>query len=150
MVAVFGSEPDECRQAERACAAALWIRDAAERYAAELERRQGVVLSVRIGINSGAAVIGALRTSSAPRVVTIGHAIGLAKRIETLAEPGSVYIGQATAALLQDTLDLSALGTFDLRGAATPVQLFELLGAGTAATGDGRRPEPGQTMAVAA
>jgi class 3 adenylate cyclase len=150
MVAVFGTEADEGRQALRACTAALWIRDAAERYAAELERRAGVELSVRLGINSGDAVIGALGNSPTPRVVAIGHAVGLAKRIETLAEPGSVYIGQATAALLDDALDVSALGTFDVRGAGHPVRLFELLGPGAPATVDGGRAEPRQLVAVAA
>ena len=150
MLAVFGTEADERRQARRACTAALWLRDAAERYAAELERRQGVELSVRIGINSGDAVIGALGTIPTPRVVTIGHSVGLAKRIETLAEPGSVYIGQATAALLQDALDVCALGTFEVRGARSPVALFELLGPGAAATDDGSQAECRQLVAAAA
>jgi adenylate cyclase len=150
MVAVFGADGDQRRQARAACAAALWIRDATERYSADLKRLQGVELLVRIGINSGDAVIGALGSTPTPRVVAIGHAVGLAKRIETLAEPGSVYIGQLTAALLGDALELCELGRFDVRGAGTPVQLFELLGAPGTVSDSSRCREPRQLVAVAA
>jgi class 3 adenylate cyclase len=150
MVAVFGLDGDKRRQAERACAAALWIRDATERYAEELMRLQDVELSVRIGINSGDAVIGALGGTMTPRVVAIGHAVGLAKRIETLAEPGTVAIGHSTATLLTDRHELCELGAFKVRGATQPVELFELVGARAAGASGTQDATPRQLMAVAA
>lgn len=150
LVAVFGVEGDQRVHAHRACGAALWIRDATERYAAELAREQNVELSVRIGINSGDAVIGALGAAPTPRVAAIGHAVGLAKRIETLAAPGRVYIGDTTATLLEGALELFELGMFEVRGSSEPLRLFELLGQGTAMGGRRRRTEYRQQLAVAA
>ena len=150
LVAVFGVEGDQRVHAHRACGAALWIREATERYAAELQRAQGVKLSVRIGINSGDAVIGALGAAPTPRVAAIGHAVGLAKRIETLAAPGRVYIGDSTATLLEGALEVYELGMFEVRGASAPMRLFELLGQGTAMEGRRRQAEYRQQLAVAA
>jgi class 3 adenylate cyclase len=147
---VFGVEGDQRVHAHRACAAALWIRDAVDCYAAELERARGVELSLRIGINSGDAVIGALGTAPTPRVAAIGHAVGLAKRIETVAAPGRVYIGDSTATLLEGALELCELGMFEVRGASTPLRLFELLGRGAAPAGRNRAAESSQQLPVAA
>ncbi|HEY3726318.1 MAG TPA: adenylate/guanylate cyclase domain-containing protein [Solirubrobacteraceae bacterium] len=127
-VAVFAGGNDQSEQAIGACAAALWLRDAIDSYAAEFERHWGTGLSVRIGVNSGDAVIGALVAPPHPRVAAIGHAVGMAKRIESLAAPGKVYLSGETAALAEDAFELYELGTFQVRGAGEPLQLFELLG----------------------
>jgi class 3 adenylate cyclase len=150
LVAVFGVEGDQRVHAHRACAAALWIRDAVDCYAAELERARGVELSLRIGINSGDAVIGALGTAPTPRFAAIGHAVGLAKRIETVAAPGRVYIGDSTATLLEGALEVCELGMFEVRGASTPLRLFELLGQGAAPAEGNGAAEYRQQLAVAA
>jgi adenylate cyclase len=150
MVAVFGVDDDQRAHAHRACGAALWIRDATERFADELERGQGTGLSVRIGINSGDAVIGALGPAPTPRVAAIGHAVGLAKRIESLAAPGRVYIGDTTAMLLEGGLELFELGTFHVRGSSVPLRLFELRGQGATVAGQGRQAEGRTHLAVAA
>jgi len=44
--------------AQRACDAALHLRDALRRYADELRRTAGLSFSVRIGLNSGDVVVG--------------------------------------------------------------------------------------------
>ncbi len=150
MVAVFGVEGDQREHAYRACRAALWIRDATERYAAELERSHGVALAVRIGINSGDAVIGVLGAAPAPRLAAIGHAVGLAKRIEALAAPGRVYIGDRTATLLEGGLELFELGTFEVPGATVPLRLFELLRQRVQLSGRRGRDESREQLAVAA
>lgn len=137
IVAVFGLEDDDGDHARQACLAARWIADETERFARELEQRRGLRLAVRIGVNSGEIVVGAVRRRSQATTVAIGHALGLAKRIEAFASPGSVCVGEATADLLGDAFRLTDLGPFHLRGARQPVRLFELQRAGTP-----RRPGP--------
>jgi class 3 adenylate cyclase len=128
LVAVFGEADDQPSHAVRACSASLWLREATDAFAADLKRERGVELSVRFGINSGDAVIGTLGAAAHPRIVAIGHAVGLAKRVETMAMPRTVYISQATAALAADQFELLDLGAFSVRGARGPMVLFELLG----------------------
>lgn len=125
VVAVFGLR-DEADHAQRACDAARWIAERTEHYARELDQQCGLRLAVRIGVNSGEIVVGAVRGGSHARTVTIGHALGLAKRIESFAAPGSICIGETTAELLGDSFRLLDLGSFHLRGAGRQVRLFEL------------------------
>jgi adenylate cyclase len=85
VAAVFAAEVDETGHAMPACAAALSLRDQLLAYGEELRRDRGVALSARIGINSGGVVVGCVRRTE--KVVVIGYAAGLAKRIEALARP---------------------------------------------------------------
>ena len=47
----------------------------------------------------------------------IGHTVGLAQRMEQLAEPGTAYLTEHTAALVEGYLDLADLGEFEVKGA---------------------------------
>ena len=68
-------------------------------YAAELRRAEGLNFSIRIGINSGEVVAGAIGGAGEGDYTAIGHTVGLAQRMEALAEPGKAYLTESTAAL---------------------------------------------------
>jgi class 3 adenylate cyclase len=92
-----------------------------------LRDETGVELMVRIGNNSGDVVVGHVGGAGAGQAVTVGHAIGMAKRIESIAGPRTVYIGGSTASLIDETFALRSLGAFEIRGAFEPTQLYELV-----------------------
>ena len=48
----------------RACLAALAIQEEAQRLAAEVERRDGVALQLRVGLNSGRVIAGEIGSGS--------------------------------------------------------------------------------------
>ena len=48
----------------------------------------GLNFSTRIGINSGEVVAGAIGAEGEGDYTAIGHTVGLAQRMEALAEPG--------------------------------------------------------------
>ena len=62
----------------------------------------------------------------------IGHTVGLAQRMEALAEPGRAYLTEHTAALAAGFLDLDDLGEFEIKGASQPIRVFRLEGVGDA------------------
>ena len=62
----------------------------------------------------------------------IGHTVGLAQRMEQLAEPGKVYLTQHTASLVEGYLALTDLGEFQVKGASRPLRVHELTGVGAA------------------
>ena len=135
IMAVFETSPTDavrgrsaCEHAQRAGDAALRLRDAIVRCAEDLHRRYGVALSVRIGLHSGEVVTGAIGTGSEQHYTAGGFAVGLAKRIETLAAPNTVYVTEDTAARLGDSAQLRDHGKFTLKGACVPVGVFELIG----------------------
>jgi len=132
IMAVFGAPIAHEDHAQRACYAALQMLDDVADYAAELRRGQGLNFSTRIGINSGEVVAGGIGESGGGDYTAIGHTVGLAQRMEALAEPGKAYVTEHTAELAAGFLDLDDLGEFEIKGASRPVRVFELAGVGQA------------------
>jgi len=132
IMAVFGAPIAHEDHARRACYAALQMLDDVSEYAAELRRGPGLNFSTRIGINSGEVVAGAIGSDSDNDYTAIGHTVGLAQRMEALAEPGKAYVTEHTAELARGFLDLEDLGEFEIKGASQLVHVFELAGVGQA------------------
>ncbi len=132
IMAVFGAPIAHEDHARRACYAALKMLDDVSDYAAELRREQGLNFSTRIGINSGEVVAGAIGEGRDSEYTAIGHTVGLAQRMEALAEPGKAYLTEHAAELAAGFLDLRDLGPFEIKGASRPVGVFELAGVGAA------------------
>jgi class 3 adenylate cyclase/tetratricopeptide (TPR) repeat protein len=133
IMAVFGAPVAHEDHPRRACYAALQMLDDVGEYAAELRRAEGLNFSVRIGINSGEVVAGAIGAGSTGGDYTaIGHTVGLAQRMESLAEPGKAYLTESTAELAAGFLSVEDLGEFEIKGASRPVRVFELAGVGGA------------------
>jgi class 3 adenylate cyclase/tetratricopeptide (TPR) repeat protein len=134
IMALFGAPIAHEDHARRACYAALHLRDELARYTAELRRTEGRSFSVRMGINSGEVVVGTIGDDLSLEYTAIGHTVGLAQRMEALAEPGKIYVTEDTAALITGYFDLSDLGRFDIKGVRRPVNTFELAGVGALRT----------------
>jgi class 3 adenylate cyclase/tetratricopeptide (TPR) repeat protein len=132
IMAVFGAPVAHEDHARRACYAALRMLDDVGEYAGELRRKHGLNFSVRIGINSGEVVAGSIGSGGESEYTAIGHTVGLAQRMEALAEPGKAYLAEAAAELARGFLDLRDLGEFEIKGASRPVRVFELAGVGSA------------------
>jgi class 3 adenylate cyclase/tetratricopeptide (TPR) repeat protein len=132
IMAVFGAPIAHEDHARRACYAALRMLDDIAEYAAELRRTEGLSFSTRIGINSGEVVAGAIGVGSDSDYTAIGHTVGLAQRMEALAEPGKAYLTEAAAELAHGFFELEDLGEFEIKGASRPIGVFELTGVGTA------------------
>jgi class 3 adenylate cyclase/tetratricopeptide (TPR) repeat protein len=132
IMAVFGAPVAHEDHAQRACYAALQMLDDVAEYAAELRRGPGLNFSTRIGINSGEVVAGAIGSGTDSEYTAIGHTVGLAQRMEALAEPGKAYLTEHTAELAAGFLELDDLGEFEIKGASQPMRVFELAGIGQA------------------
>ena len=132
IMALFGAPVAHEDHAPRACYAALHIEQQVSEYAGELRRAQGLNFSVRIGINSGEVIAGGIGEDSAPAYTAVGHTVGLAQRMEALAEPGKAYLTEHTAKLAEGYLELKGLGDFEVKGASRPIGVFELVGVGAA------------------
>ena len=92
IMALFGAPIADESHARSACLAALEILEKSSAYAERIERDLGIRLAVRIGINSGMLVIGSLGERDDLQYTAIGHTVGLAQRMESLAGPDSILI----------------------------------------------------------
>ncbi len=134
VMALFGAPVAREDHAKRACHAALRLIEAAEAYAQGL-RGRGIELTVRIGLNSGEVVAGAVGEA----FTAVGHTVGLAQRMESLAEAGTIRVSEHTAALLGDEFGLADLGLTEIKGSSVPVRVFALRATPGSASTAGRR-----------
>jgi len=134
IMALFGAPIAHEDHAQRACFAALSLRDALRDFARDVKRRHGLDFATRIGVNSGEVVVGKIGDDLRMDYTAQGHTVGLAQRMEALASGGSIYLSEPTAKLARLYFALEDLGEFTLKGAAEPMHVFELTGAGPART----------------
>jgi class 3 adenylate cyclase len=130
IMALFGAPIAREDHAQRACYAALHLRDELRRYADDLKRTKGLGFAVRMGINSGEVIIGKIGDDLRMDYTAQGHTIGLAQRMEQLADPGAIYLAERTASLATGYFALRDLGSFRIKGVSAAQQVHELEGVG--------------------
>ena len=83
-----------------------------------------------MGINSGEVVVGTIGDDLRMDYTAQGQVIGIAARLQTLADPGKAYLSEHTAALVSGFFELESLGRFTVKGVSRPLAVFSLAGAG--------------------
>jgi class 3 adenylate cyclase/tetratricopeptide (TPR) repeat protein len=134
IMALFGAPIAHEDHAQRACYAALALRDELRAYADELRRTEQLSFSVRMGINSGEVIVGKIGDDLRMDYTAQGQTVGLAQRMEQLAPGESVYMTEHTAQLVEGYFALRDLGEFDLKGSSDLLHVYDLEGVGTART----------------
>jgi predicted ATPase/class 3 adenylate cyclase len=125
VLAYFGWPRAHEDDAERAVRAGLGIAEAIARLATPAGRP----LAARVGIATGLVVVGDLLGEGAAREeAVVGETPNLAARLQEAAPPGSVVIAEGTRRLLGEVFELRPLGPTRLKGFATPVGGFRVLG----------------------
>ena len=89
------------------------------------ERRDGVDLQVRVGINSGRVIAGEIGSGSLG-YGAIGEAVGFAQRMESVAPPGAVMVSESTARLVEHATVLGEPEWVRIKGADEPVRAHRL------------------------
>ncbi len=140
IMAVFGAPLALEDHAFRACLAALGIQEQAARLAVDIQRRDGVDLQLRIGLNSGQVIAGEIG-SGAVGYTAIGEQVGMAQRMESAAPPGGVMLSESTARLVEDATMLAEPELVRIKGASDPVPARRLI-ATTAQHLPGKRNDP--------
>jgi len=130
IMALFGAPIAHEDHAQRACYAALHLRDELRRYADELRVERALNFSVRMGLNSGEVIVGTIGDDLRMDYTAQGHTVGLASRMEQLAESGKVLLTEHTAKLVSGYLALRDLGRSRVKGVSEPLGIFELEGVG--------------------
>ena len=131
IMALFGAPIALEDHAVRACYAALSMQAAVQQYAEEVRRAHGLVVRIRVGLNSGEVVVRAIGNDLHMDYSAIGQTTHLAARMEQLATPGSTLMTAETLQLVQGLVQATALGPVPVRGLSAPVEVFELVGAGS-------------------
>src|SRR5216683_539866 len=121
VMAFFGYPEAHDNDAERAARAGLAILDAIAKLNEQSGRQK---LSARVGIDSGAVVVGA---GAGKEADVFGDAPNIAARVEAAAEPGTVMITDAVHRLVSGLFVVEDRGAQPLKGIERPTQLYRVI-----------------------
>ena len=130
IMALFGAPLAHEDHAVRACYAALDMQLAIHRYGEEVRRTDGIEPQIRVGLNSGEVVVRAIGSDLRMDYTAVGQTTHLAGRMEQLAPPGSIRLTADTLRLAEGYITVKPLGPVPVKGLETPVEVYEMTGAG--------------------
>jgi class 3 adenylate cyclase/tetratricopeptide (TPR) repeat protein len=110
IVALFGAPVAHEDDAERAVRASLRMQRTFKEQVADLE----VPMQMRVGVNTGEVLVGALRAGG--DYTAMGDVVNTASRLQTAAPPGGVLVGPATQAATADAVAYEFVGDVEVRG----------------------------------
>jgi class 3 adenylate cyclase/tetratricopeptide (TPR) repeat protein len=126
VMAVFGA-PIAFEDAPlRACRAALSILEKVKASQADFQTKHGLRPQLRIGLNTGFAVIGAVQGGTDASTTVLGDTVNVAARLQPLAEPDSVVMSGATYRLVQGMVEATFSGEYEVKGKAERQRVYRL------------------------
>jgi tetratricopeptide (TPR) repeat protein len=123
-MALFGAPIAHEDHARRAVLAALGIQRSLR------EPVYGERAVVRMGLNTGPVVVGSIGDNLRMDYTAVGDTTNLAARLQQLAEPGTVLLGEATHRLVRDMVRVESLGPINPKGKTEAVTAHRLVGLG--------------------
>src|SRR5919112_1583217 len=127
VLAFFGAPVAHEDDPERAVRAALEIQAAAREYAEAVRRNYGVDFAIRVGINTGLAVLAVVGDEIKTEYTAMGDTTNVAARMQGVAAPGSVVISASTYHLVKELFEFERRGATMVKGKPTPIETFEVL-----------------------
>ncbi|MFA9445333.1 adenylate/guanylate cyclase domain-containing protein [Egicoccus sp. AB-alg6-2] len=134
VMAVFGLPTVHEDDALRAVRAAVEIRDEVEGMAAAAVPGR-VTLQWRLGVNTGEVLVG----GAGGRTLATGDAVNVAARLEQVAAPGEVLIGETTCGLVRHAVVVDVLEPLRVRGKAAPLRAYRVREVDAGAVAQARR-----------
>ncbi|SHN47833.1 adenylate/guanylate cyclase domain-containing protein [Cryptosporangium aurantiacum] len=118
LLALFNAPARQPDHAVRAVRAGLGLQSAVDSIAAG---RPGWP-RFRVGINTGDALVGNIGSETLRGFNAMGDAVNVAARLQTLAQPGQVVVGDATMQQLGPDVSAYSLGELTVKGRLQPVR----------------------------
>ena len=128
VLAYFGYPRAHEDDAQRAVHAALGILEEVAALNQGLPEQLDVSLEVRVGLHTGVVVAGEMGAGQTREPLAIvGKTPHIAARLQTLAQPGSVVLTDATRELVAGRFETEPLGMSSLKGISRPVAVHRVL-----------------------
>ena len=126
IMAVFGAPVAFEDAPLRACRAALSILQKLKAANPDLRAKHGVHPQMRIGLNTGTAVVGKVQEEADAGVTVLGDTVNFAARLQALAKPDSIFLSEATHRLVQGMVETTFAGEHQIKGKAEPQKVYFL------------------------
>ncbi len=124
-MAVFGAPMEKKKDPERAIRAALEMRKELRKMMESegLEKK----FSVRIGINTGKVVAGNIGSPTRMEYTVIGDPVNIASRLESIAKPNQILIGDETYKRIKGKFKIKKVGPKKVKGKSAEIMVYEVL-----------------------
>jgi len=128
VLALFGAPVALEDAPQRAVRSALEIHRELSRFNEKVNGEKKIPpLLVRIGINTGPVVVGAMGNDLRVQFTAVGDTINMAARMEQIAEPGTTYVTEDTYRLTSDYFRFESLGEKYVKGKSSPLHVYRVL-----------------------
>src|SRR5437867_2665832 len=127
VMALFGAPIAHEDHAHRGLSAALAIQHELQPLAVDMRRMHGVDFSMRMGVNTGLVVVGAIGKDLRMDYTAVGDTTNLAARFLGLAKPGQIVVSRRTQHLRDGFFVFEDLGEFQVKGKTEPVRAYALI-----------------------
>lgn len=116
--------------AENACRCALAVERKLQVFNADLKARGLPELRTRFGIHTGAAVVGSVGARERLQYTAMGDTVNVASRLEGINKVygTAIMASSAVVALCGDAIIFHPLGQAQVKGRATALELYEVIG----------------------
>src|SRR5438552_762762 len=128
VMALFGAPIAHEDHAQRALSAALAIQAGLKPLAEDVKRAHGVEFQMRMGINTGPVVVGAIGHDLRMDYTAVGDTTNLAARLLGIANPGQIVASRRTQHLRDRVFGFEDLGDFQVKGKSEPVRAYAVTG----------------------
>lgn len=126
LMAVFGAPMEKDGDAERAIITALQMR---EELMIMMDETMGEKqFKMRIGINTGRVVAGNIGSPKRMDYTVIGDPVNIASRLEALASPNQILIGEDTYRHIGNKFQVNEVGLRQVKGKSSEVMVYEVVG----------------------
>jgi adenylate cyclase len=127
-MAFFGAPIAQEDHAERAVKAGLAMLRLVAQWNSERARNGLPAVQIRVGINSGPAVVGNVGTEKRVDYTVLGTSVNIASRLESgVARPNNVVISQNTYDRVTSAFQFESLGEFALKGLQQKMPVYAVL-----------------------
>lgn len=127
IMALFGAPIAHEDHPHRALSASLGIREGLKPLQEDVRRTYGVEFRVRMGLNTGVVVVGAIGGDLRMDYTAVGDTTNLTARLMSLAQPGQIMVSLRTQHLREQFFRWEDLGQFQVKGKSEPVHAYALL-----------------------
>jgi adenylate cyclase len=128
VMAFFGAPIPQDDHADRAVLAGLMMQRLVGDWNAERAKTDLPPVFIRIGINSGPAVVGNVGTEKRVDYTVLGSAVNIASRLESgVAKPGQLVISKNTLERIIGSFEMEPLGDFALKGLQQKMPVYAVI-----------------------
>lgn len=126
IMVVFGTPVPHEDDPVRAVRCAMAMQKKAMEIDGRLARENGLRLKTGIGISTGRVFSGILGSLRKKEFTSVGSTVNIAARLQSLAGPGEVIIGDSTYRKISQEIRAEALPPVTVKGVDDPIQVYRI------------------------